>query len=205
MLTGEPLPVEKAPGDSVTGGTVNASGALVVEVISTGSDTVLQKIIRLTREVRGRKAPIQRLADKVSGFFVPVVLAIAVATFLIWMITDSTSPWSHALTAFVSVLIIACPCALGLATPTAIVSATGVGARKGILFKGADVIEKISSVDVVVLDKTGTITQGMPAAGPVIPVNGFTGLKVLQYAASAEAQSQHPMGELSLRLHVMQT
>lgn len=193
MLTGEPLPVEKGPGDQVTGGTVNTSGALVVTVLRTGRDTVLQQIVRLTREARARKAPIQRLADQVSGIFVPVVLGLAVVTFIAWIVSDVASPLPNALTAFVSVLIISCPCALGLATPTAIVAATGAGARQGILFKGADVIERMSHISAVVLDKTGTITQGMPRMARVIPVRGHTAAQVLQFAASAESQSEHPL------------
>ena len=193
MLTGEPLPVEKRPGNTVTGGTVNMSGALVVSVLRTGRDTVLQQIVQLTREAGARKAPIQRLADRVSGIFVPVVLGIAVVTFFVWMLSDVTSPLAHALTAFVSVLIISCPCALGLATPTAIVAATGAGARRGILFKGADAIERMSRISTVVLDKTGTITLGKPAVGQVIPVRTRTADEVLQFAASSESRSEHPL------------
>lgn len=193
MLTGEPLPVDKTMGDEVTGGTVNTSGALVVKVLRIGHNTVLQQIVRLTREARVRKAPIQRLADKVSGIFVPVVLAIACLTFGIWMFSGVASTWSNALTAFVSVLIISCPCALGLATPTAVVAATGIGARQGILFKGADVIERISHITTVVLDKTGTITEGKPALDGIISVSDFTIDRLLQFAASAESQSEHPL------------
>ena len=193
MLTGEPLPVDKTAGDEVTGGTVNTSGALVVRVLRIGHDTVLQQIVRLTREARARKAPIQRLADRISGMFVPVVLAIACLTFGIWMFSGVASPWSNAFTAFVSVLIISCPCALGLATPTAVVAATGVGARMGILFKGADVIERISHIATVVLDKTGTITEGEPALDNVISVSDFSIDQLLQFAASAESQSEHPL------------
>ncbi|MDE2732142.1 MAG: heavy metal translocating P-type ATPase [Bacteroidota bacterium] len=193
MLTGEPLPVEKKTGDTVTGGTVNTSGALVVTVLRTGRDTVLQQIVRMTREAGARKAPIQRLADRVSGIFVPVVLGIAIVTFIVWILSDVTSPLPHALTAFVSVLIISCPCALGLATPTAIVAATGAGARRGILFKGADAIERMSRISTVVLDKTGTLTQGKPAVKQVIPVRTCTAEEVLQWAASAESRSEHPL------------
>ena len=193
MLTGEPLPVDKTAGDEVTAGTVNTSGALVVQVLRIGEDTVLQQIVRLTREARVRKAPIQRLADKVSGIFVPVVLAIACLTFAIWMFSGVAAPWSKALTAFVSVLIISCPCALGLATPTAVVAATGVGARMGILFKGADVIERISQIKAVVLDKTGTVTEGKPVLDQVVLVNGYSTDQLLQFAASAESRSEHPL------------
>ena len=193
MLTGEPMPVDKMPGDQVTGGTVNTSGALVVTVLRTGGDTVLQQIVRLTREAQARKAPIQRLADRVSGIFVPIVLGIAVVTFAAWMLSGVASPLPNALTAFVAVLIISCPCALGLATPTAIVAATGVGARQGILFKGADVIERMSHISAVVIDKTGTITQGKPMVGQTVPEPTHSAADVLQLAASAESQSEHPL------------
>ncbi len=193
MLTGEPLPVEKRPGDTVTGGTVNASGALVVTATSVGEDTVLQQIVRLTREAQGRRAPVERLVDLVSGIFVPVVLVIALATFGLWMFADVTPRLAHALTAFVSVLIIACPCALGLATPTAVVATTGTAARKGVLFKGADVIERICGVQVVAMDKTGTLTMGIPSVSEIVTASGFSETDLLQYAASIEARSQHPV------------
>ena len=193
MLTGEPIPVDKRLGDEVTGGTVNTTGALVVKVARTGQDTVLQQIVRLTREAQGRKAPVQRLADRVSGIFVPAVLVIAIVTFGLWMFADVTPRMAHALTAFVSVLIIACPCALGLATPTAVVAASGAAAQKGVLFKGADAIERISTVTVVVVDKTGTLTLGTPSVTEIVSSSGFSKADILQHAASAEARSQHPL------------
>ncbi|MCY4672814.1 MAG: heavy metal translocating P-type ATPase [Bacteroidetes bacterium] len=193
MLTGEPLPIPKSEGESVVAGTLNTEGALTVRVTHTGHDTVLQQIVRLTREAQGRKAPIQKLADKVSSIFVPVVLAVAVITFVVWMMAGGGL--DHALTAFVSVLIIACPCALGLATPAAVVAATGAGARRGILFKGADALERTSHITHVVLDKTGTLTTGMPVVESIEPAEGISVTDFLQMTASLEAHSQHPLAE----------
>ena len=194
MITGEPIPVEKAAGDAVTGGTVNAHGALVVRVTRIGRDTTLQQIVRLTMEAQGRKAPVQRLADTVCGVFVPVVLGVAVLTLVAWLIWGPEPVVARALVAFVSVLIIACPCALGLATPTAIVVATGAAARRGMLFKGADAIERAADIGHIVLDKTGTVTEGKPALTQVKTAAGWTEDALLQLTASAEARSQHPLG-----------
>ncbi len=193
MLTGEPLPVPKSTGASVVAGTLNTEGVLTVRVTHTGHDTVLQQIVRLTREAQGRKAPIQKLADKVSSIFVPVVLVIAVVTFVVWMMAGGGL--DHALTAFVSVLIIACPCALGLATPAAVVAATGAGARRGILFKGADALERTSQITHIVLDKTGTLTTGTPVVASVETAEGISAKDFLQITASLEAHSQHPLAE----------
>lgn len=193
MLTGEPLPVPKSAGASVVAGTLNTEGVLTVRVTHTGHDTVLQQIVRLTREAQGRKAPIQKLADKVSSIFVPVVLAIAVITFVLWMMAGGGL--DHALTAFVSVLIIACPCALGLATPAAVVAATGAGARRGILFKGADALERTSQITHIVLDKTGTLTTGTPVVASIETAKGISPKDFLQITASLEAHSQHPLAE----------
>ena len=193
MLTGEPLPIAKSKGDSVVAGTLNIDGALTVCTTHTGSDTVLQQIVRLTKEAQGRKAPIQKLADRVSGIFVPIVLIIAVLTFVAWIIAG----WGigHAMTTFVSVLIIACPCALGLATPAAVVAATGAGARRGILFKGGDTLERVSQITHVVLDKTGTLTTGKPEVQSIEVAREASSSEVLQLAASLEAYSQHPLAE----------
>lgn len=193
MLTGEPLPVPKSAGASVVAGTLNTDGVLTVRVTHTGHDTVLQQIVRLTREAQGRKAPIQKLADKVSSIFVPVVLVIAVITFVLWMMAGGGL--DHALTAFVSVLIIACPCALGLATPAAVVAATGAGARRGILFKGADALERTSQITHIVLDKTGTLTTGTPVVASIETAEGISPKDFLQITASLEAHSQHPLAE----------
>ncbi len=195
MLTGEPLPVEKRPGDTVIGATVNRTGAFTFRVSRTGQSTTLAQIVRLVREAQGRKAPIQRLADTVAGIFVPTVLLIAIATFVVWFDVGPEPRLAYALLTFVSVLIIACPCALGLATPTAIVVATGKAAEQGILLKGGDAIERIREVEVVLLDKTGTITKGEPRLTDVVPLDGWAEADLLALAAAAERRSEHPIGE----------
>ena len=195
MITGEPLPVDKHENDTVVGGTINRTGAFVVRVTRIGAETTLQQIVRLVREAQGRKAPIQRLADKVAGVFVPAVLLVAIATFVIWFDVGPDPRLTHALLAFVTVLIIACPCALGLATPTAIMVATGKAARSGILIKGGDAVERIRDVDLVVLDKTGTLTEGAPRLTDIVPINGWSEDALLGLAASAETRSEHPIGE----------
>jgi len=193
MLTGEPLPVTKSMGDSVVAGTVNSDGTLTVRVSGTGRDTVLQQIIRLTQEAQSRKAPIQRLADQVSGIFVPLVLIVATLSMIVWMMTGFGL--EHAMITFVSVLIIACPCALGLATPAAVIVGTGAAARRGILFKGGDALEKISHVTHVVMDKTGTLTTGTPEI-QTLEVHPERSIRdVLMLAASLEVHSEHPLAE----------
>ena len=194
MITGEPLPVEKGPGDFVTGGTVNTHGALVVRVTRIGKETTLQQIVQLTREAQSRKAPVQHLADRVCGIFVPVVLGIAVITLAAWLLWGPEPAGTRALVAFVSVLIIACPCALGLATPTAIVAATGNAARRGMLFRGADTVERAADIRHIVMDKTGTLTEGKPAVAGMQALGGWSEDHLLRMAASAEARSQHPIG-----------
>ncbi len=197
MLTGEPLPVTKSQGDPMVAGTLNIDGSLTVRVTHTGRDTVLQQIVRITREAQGRKAPIQKLADRVSGIFVPVVLGIAMGTLAGWLLAG----WGleHGLITFVSVLIIACPCALGLATPAAVVAATGAGARRGILFKGGDALERITNITHVVLDKTGTLTTGHPVVQSIGVSSEYSESAVLQMAASLEVHSQHPLAEAIVR------
>ena len=195
MITGESLPVEKAVGDGAVGGTVNRTGAFVLRVTRTGADTTLQQIVRLVRDAQGRKAPIQRLADVVSGVFVPIVLVIAVVTLAVWLLVGPEPRLTHALVAFVSVLIIACPCALGLATPTAIMVATGRAAEQGILVKGGDTLERMRTVDTVLLDKTGTLTAGRLRVTDVLPLAPWTEDELLRLAASAEARSEHPIAE----------
>ncbi|HVF84875.1 MAG TPA: heavy metal translocating P-type ATPase, partial [Abditibacteriaceae bacterium] len=200
MLTGEPLPVEKKAGVLVFGATLNESGAFRFRATKVGSDTVLQQIVRLVQEAQGSKAPIQRLADRISGIFVPVVLCIAVATFMIWFVVAPVETrLTMALLTFVSVLIIACPCALGLATPTAIMVGTGRGAQAGILIKGGEALETAHKLHTIVLDKTGTITQGRPEVTDVLPQDGFAGDDFLRLAASAERASEHPLGEAIVR------
>ncbi|MCH8979212.1 MAG: copper-translocating P-type ATPase [Armatimonadetes bacterium] len=195
MLTGESMPVSKADGDTVFGATVNTTGSFTFEATKVGKDTALQQIIRLVQEAQGSKAPIQRLADVISGIFVPVVLIIAVATFAVWFITAPIGTrLTDALVAAVSVLIIACPCALGLATPTAIMVGTGKAASKGVLIKGGESLETAHSLSAIVLDKTGTITKGEPELTEVRVFGGFADDEFLKLVASAESRSEHPLG-----------
>ena len=198
MLTGEPLPVEKGPGDEVTGATVNGTGSFRFRVTRVGSDTVLAQIIKLVEEAQGSKAPIQRLADKVASVFVPVVISIAAVTFLVWLLTGPDPSFNYALITAISVLVIACPCALGLATPTAIMVGTGKGAELGILIKGGEVLETAGRLDVVVFDKTGTLTSGSPVVTDSIAVNGSGEDELLWLAASVERGSEHPLAETLL-------
>ena len=199
MLTGEPLPVEKQKGATVIGATLNTTGALRVQATKVGSDTVLQQIVRLVQEAQGSKAPIQRLADRVAAIFVPVVLCIAVLTFMAWFVfAPVENRLTLALLAAVSVLIIACPCALGLATPTAIMVGTGRGAQSGILIKSAAALETAYRLTTIVLDKTGTITQGQPAVTD-IAAQGISEDELLRLTASAERGSEHPLGAAIVR------
>ncbi len=193
MLTGESMPVDKKPGDTVFAATVNATGALHIQATKVGEDTALAKIIRLVEEAQGSKAPIAALADKVSGIFVPVVVAIAIIAGIAWYV--GTRDLSFALTIFISVLVIACPCALGLATPTAIMVGTGKGAQQGILIKSGEALETAHHLDTIVLDKTGTLTMGQPHVTDILPVFGQTEDSLLTLAASAELGSEHPLGQ----------
>lgn len=199
MLTGEPLPVEKEAGDTVFAATLNTLGAFRFRATKVGRDTVLQQIVRLVQEAQGSKAPIQRLADRISGIFVPIVICIAIATFMIWFVAAPVDTrLTMALLTFVSVLIIACPCALGLATPTAIMVGTGRGAQAGILIKGGEALETAHKLNTIVLDKTGTITEGQPQVTDILP-QGFDENELLRLAASAERGSEHPLGEAIVR------
>jgi Cu+-exporting ATPase len=193
LLTGEPVPVEVGPGDAVTGATVNAGGRLVVEATRVGSDTALAQIARLVTDAQTGKAPVQRLADRVSGVFVPVVIALAAATLGFWITAATTDSTAVAFTAAVAVLIIACPCALGLATPTALMVGTGRGAQLGILIKGPEVLESTRRVDTVVLDKTGTVTTGEMALVDVVVATGVDEGEALRLAGSVEDASEHPI------------
>ncbi len=195
MLTGESLPVEKHPGARVIGGTVNRTGSFTFRATRVGKDTVLAQIIRLVEEAQGSKAPIQRLADQVSAIFVPIVLVIAALTFGVWWVWGPEPAFLFALTNAVAVLVIACPCAMGLATPTAIMVGTGKGAELGVLIKSAEALELLHKVGVVVLDKTGTLTVGQPVVTDAIAVNGVEEDGVLALAAAAEQGSEHPLGE----------
>ncbi|HEV7722411.1 MAG TPA: heavy metal translocating P-type ATPase [Iamia sp.] len=194
LLTGEPVPVEVGPGDAVTGATVNAGGRLVVEATRIGSDTALAQIARLVTDAQTGKAQVQRLADRVSGVFVPVVIALAAATLGFWLTAATTDSAAVAFTAAVAVLIIACPCALGLATPTALMVGTGRGAQLGILIKGPEVLESTRRVDTVVLDKTGTVTTGEMALVDVVVAEGVSEDETLRLAGSVEDGSEHPIG-----------
>ena len=191
LLTGEPVPVEVGPGSEVAGATVNAGGRLVVRATRVGADTQLAQMARLVEDAQNGKAPVQRLADRVSGIFVPIVIALAVGTLGFWLGTDVST--SYAFTAAVSVLIIACPCALGLATPTALMVGTGRGAQLGILIRGPEVLESTRRVDTVVLDKTGTVTRGEMSLVDVVAAAGETNDEVLRLAAALEAASEHPV------------
>ncbi|MBL8964217.1 MAG: copper-translocating P-type ATPase [Phycisphaerae bacterium] len=202
MLTGESVPVEKAAGDSVFGATMNTTGALRLVATKVGADTALQQIVRLVQEAQGSKAPIARLADNISGVFVPIVIAIALATFIVWwFVSPAETRLSMALVTAVSVLIIACPCALGLATPTAIMVGTGRGAEEGILIKGGEALETAHKLTAIMLDKTGTITHGRPAVTDVNPAPGglLDERELLRLAASAEQHSEHPLAAAIVR------
>ncbi|MBI2555121.1 MAG: copper-translocating P-type ATPase, partial [Candidatus Rokubacteria bacterium] len=195
MLTGESLPVEKRAGARVIGGAVNRAGSFTFRATRVGRDTVLAQIIRLVEEAQGSKAPIQRLADRVSAVFVPIVLVIAALTFGVWWLWGPQPAFLFALTNFVAVLVIACPCAMGLATPTAIMVGTGKGAEHGVLIKSAGALELLHKARTVVLDKTGTLTIGRPVVTDVVPANGMSADDLLALAAAAEQGSEHPLGE----------
>ena len=194
MLTGESLPVTKEQGSEVIGATVNKQGRLVVEARKVGAQTALAQIVRLVEQAQGSKAPIQRIADQVSSVFVPIVLVLATLTFLGWLLIGQVG-FTAALVNAVAVLVIACPCALGLATPTAIMVGTGRGAEMGILFKNSEALESARGLQVIALDKTGTITKGEPSITDVIPFNGGDAGELLRLAATAERGSEHPLGQ----------
>ncbi|QKH47360.1 heavy metal translocating P-type ATPase [Abiotrophia defectiva] len=194
MLTGESLPVAKKVGDQVVGASLNQQGSLIVETNKVGQDTTLAQIIHLVQAAQGSKAPIAQLADRVSAVFVPVVMTLALVAGLAWYLIGGQS-WAFALTISIAVLVIACPCALGLATPTAIMVGTGKGAEQGILIKSGTALEMAHQVDAVVLDKTGTLTQGQPQVTDVLPLTGWTPDQLLALAAAAEVNSEHPLGQ----------
>ncbi|MDE3076491.1 MAG: copper-translocating P-type ATPase, partial [Chloroflexota bacterium] len=195
MLTGESMPVEKGPGEEVIGATLNKVGSFRFRATKVGKDTALAQIVKLVEEAQGSKAPIQRLADLVTSYFVPAVIGLAVLAFAIWLVFGPDPRLNHALLNFVAVLIIACPCALGLATPTAIMVGTGKGAENGILFRSAEALETLHKVQAIILDKTGTLTAGKPVVTDVISANGLGNEELLALAASAERGSEHPLGE----------
>ncbi|MBR0343298.1 MAG: heavy metal translocating P-type ATPase [Oscillospiraceae bacterium] len=196
-LTGESLPVDKEAGSAVSSATLNQSGFLRCKATKVGEDTTLAQIIQMVSDAAATKAPVAKLADTISGYFVPVVIAIAVITTVIWLLTGQT--FGYALARGICVLVVSCPCALGLATPVAIMVGNGVGARNGILFKNAEALQETGNVQIVALDKTGTITSGEPSVTDVIPADGFTSDQLLQYAGSLEQKSEHPLAKAVLK------
>jgi Cu+-exporting ATPase len=199
MVTGESMPVTKDVGAAVIGGTMNQSGALVIDALKVGRDTMLSRIVQLVAEAQRSRAPIQRLADHVSGWFVPAVIVVAVLAFAAWAIWGPEPRFSYGLVAAVAVLIIACPCALGLATPMSIMVGVGRGAQAGVLIKNADALEHMEKVDTLVIDKTGTLTEGKPAVTAIVAAPGFTEADILRLAASVERSSEHPLAVAIVR------
>jgi Cu+-exporting ATPase len=199
MITGESIPVKKKAGDEVIGATINKTGSFKFEATKVGKDTALAQIIKLVQDAQGSKAPIQRLADVISGYFVPIVISIAIATFVIWFNFGPFPALTFALLTFVAVMIIACPCALGLATPTAVMVGTGKGAEKGILIKGGESLETAHKLDTIVFDKTGTLTKGEPEITDIVTINAYSEEEILKYSASAEKASEHPLGEAIIK------
>ena len=195
MLTGEPIPVEKGIGATVIGSTLNTNGTFVMRTTEVGRDTALARIVDLVQRAQGSKAPIQRLADEVSGRFVPLVFALAAVAFVGWSILGPDPQLTHAMIAFITVVVIACPCAMGLATPTAIMVGTGRGAEAGILIRGGEALEMAHKISAVILDKTGTLTLGRPSVASVTPAPGFTTAEVLDLAGALEKGSEHPLGQ----------
>jgi P-type Cu+ transporter len=193
MITGEPIPVEKGVGDRVIGATINGTGSLVIQAEKVGTDTLLAQIVQMVAEAQRSRAPIQKLVDVVAAYFVPTVVGIAIITFIVWALVGPQPRMAHAIINAVAVLIIACPCALGLATPMSIMVATGKGATVGVLFKNAEAIEVMRKVDTLVVDKTGTLTEGKPKLVTVKPSDGIDDFTFLQLAASLERGSEHPL------------
>jgi Cu+-exporting ATPase len=201
MLTGESLPVEKGPGDRVIGATINRTGAFRYRATTLGAESVLAQIVKLMRDAQGSRAPIQRLADRISAVFVPVVLSLAIATFVIWFVAADAAPGVRAFSAAVAVLIIACPCAMGLAVPTAVMVSTGKGAEMGVLIKGGEALQRAGDIRTVVLDKTGTITEGRPTVTDVVATPAWAGREdeLLRLVASVESSSEHPLADAIMR------
>ena len=195
MISGEPIPVEKGPGATVIGGTVNGAGSFRFEATGIGADMMLSRIIRMVQEAQGAKLPIQKLVDEVTAWFVPAVIGIALMTFFLWLLLGPEPAYTHGLVAAVAVLIIACPCAMGLATPTSIMVGTGRAAELGVLFRKGEALQSLSAIDWVVLDKTGTITAGKPEMTEIVTSEGFDAAEVLRLTASLEARSEHPLAD----------
>ena len=197
MVSGEPIPVLKQPGDPVIGGTLNGTGSLVIRAEKVGAETLLARIVAMVGEAQRSRAPIQKLADRVAGYFVPIVIVIAAVTFVVWATIGVEPRMAHGLVNAIAVLIIACPCALGLATPMSIMVATGRGASFGVLFRNAEAIETLRKVDTLVVDKTGTLTEGKPKLVSVIAGGGFDEATVLRLAGALERGSEHPLAAAS--------
>lgn len=198
MLTGEPIPVEKRAGDIVVGGTINTTGTLTFRAEKVGADTVLAQIIKIVEDATASKAPVQKIADRIASMFVPIVIAVAMIAFAVWLVIGPEPAFPHALTVLIAVLIIACPCALGLATPTAIMVGTGKGAQMGVLIRSGQSLEKMRTVDTIVLDKTGTLTQGRPEISAVLPAAGWNPHDLLRLTAAVEKLSEHPLARAVL-------
>ncbi len=199
MITGESIPVEKAIGDCVTGGTINQTGSILMEAEKVGDETMLARIVEMVAEAQRSRAPIQSLADKVSGWFVPAVIAVAVATFVIWATVGPEPRFAYAIVNAVAVLIVACPCALGLATPMSIMVGVGRGAQTGILIKKAEAMERLEKVDTLIVDKTGTLTEGRPRLARIFATDSISEEQLLSFAASIEQQSEHPLAAAIVR------
>ncbi|MFB0505809.1 MAG: copper-translocating P-type ATPase, partial [Thermodesulfobacteriota bacterium] len=195
MVTGESIPVEKTAGDEVIGATINKTGTFKFEATKVGKDTMLAQIIKMVEEAQGSKPPIARLADIIASYFVPAVIGIAIITFIVWYFFGPTPALTYAVLNFVAVLIIACPCALGLATPTSIMVGTGKGAENGVLIRGGEALETAHKLNAIVMDKTGTLTKGEPSVTDILAFNSHKEEEILRYAASAEKGSEHPLGE----------
>ena len=199
LITGEPIPMEKTPGDSLTGATINGTGSLIMKATRVGAGTVLSQIVEMVEHAQRSRAPIQRYADRVAGLFVPVVILVAACAFIVWAIWGPTPSLSYALLSAVAVLIIACPCALGLATPMSIMTATGRGAQMAVLIKNAESLERFEAVDMLIVDKTGTLTKGEPQLVVVLSAAGHDEVTVLKLAATLEKGSEHPLAEAIVR------
>ena len=195
MISGEPVPVEKVAGDPLTGATINGTGSLIMEARRVGADTMLAQIVEMVANAQRSRAPIQKLADAVAGKFVPAVILVAVLSFIAWSIWGPVPPFAYGLVSAVAVLIIACPCALGLATPMSIMTATGRGAQVGVLIKNAEALERFAKVNTLIVDKTGTLTEGKPKLTAVLPEDGYDETEVLRLAASLERGSEHPLAK----------
>ncbi|MDA3858832.1 MAG: copper-translocating P-type ATPase, partial [Roseovarius sp.] len=199
MISGEPVPVEKVEGEPVTGATINGTGSLVIEATRIGADTMLSQIVQMVANAQRSRAPIQKYADQVAGMFVPAVIAVAIVSFIVWSIWGPAPAMAYGLVSAVAVLIIACPCALGLATPMSIMTATGTGAQMGVLIKNAEALERFEKIDTLIVDKTGTLTEGKPKLVAVLPEEGHDEAEVLRLAASLERGSEHPLAEAIVR------